>query len=667
MKAYLINRQLPLILTVILTCTSILRAEIIVVPYEVETIQGAIEMAQDGDGILVRPGTYHENINFLGKAITIASTMILNGDSTYIDSTVIDGGNSGATVTFNYEEDENSVLMGFTITGGRQDYGGGIDCQANTSPILEDLLVTGNFAYFWGGGIYCTWNSSPTIRRVTIENNSTGMGGWHKGGGIAIVHFAHPVLMDLIFRNNRSTLGGGIYINSDSLVTLSGVVCDGNIADESGGGIYINSDTLVTLNGIVCDGNMAGAMGGGIYIVSEAITTLSESIFTANTAAENGGGIFYGGSKLNIFNSVYENNTVGYYGGAIYAVRSELNLDSCKFISNVASNHGGGIFTMEHCLVRVNSSIFQGNTADLYGGGLSISYDSHLSIFDSIIRDNRASEGGGIRSYSGSSIISNRTQFVSNASILGAGIHAKYRSNVKLINSSFVDNEADSTGGGLFCSGNRNVSKLVNSIFWNNQPQEISSTSRDVPDDFLIAYSDIMGGSENIDVFDVSYDEESNIDTDPLLFEYEGKFYLSEDSPCIDAGTDFYVLDGDTLIDYSENQYIGNAPDMGALEFDPLEVTPNEDIIPIEFAVVNTYPNPFNNSLSISFNLEATGFARLGVYNLQGREVAILNESNLSTGKCSFTWEAEGYSQGIYFVRLETQSHNIHKKVVYLK
>ena len=158
------------------------------------------------------------------------------------------------------------------------------------------------------------------------------------------------------------------------------------------------------------------------------------------------------------------------------------------------------------------------------------------------------------------------------------------------------------------------------------------------------------------------------IEYNPLFLDLENwDFSYAGNSPCIDAGTDFYVLDGDTLIDYSENQYIGNAPDMGALEFDPLEVTPNEDIIPIEFAVVNTYPNPFNNSLSISFNLEATGFARLGVYNLQGREVISLVDSNMPAGYHSVIWNADAHASGVYFVKMVSGEYVKTQKLMLIK
>jgi hypothetical protein len=87
------------------------RAADILVPEEIGTIQGAIVSAVDGDRVLVEPGTYFENINFLGKAITISST---EGP----EITFIDGGGVDSVVTFNTDEGPESVIKGFTIRNG---------------------------------------------------------------------------------------------------------------------------------------------------------------------------------------------------------------------------------------------------------------------------------------------------------------------------------------------------------------------------------------------------------------------------------------------------------------------------------------------------------------------------------------------------------------------
>ncbi len=89
-----IQITLLLALTLVLSITlPTLAGTTIHVPADQPTIQAAINAASNGDTVLVSPATYYENINFNGKAITVAST---NGPAT----TIIDGGQAGAVVTF---------------------------------------------------------------------------------------------------------------------------------------------------------------------------------------------------------------------------------------------------------------------------------------------------------------------------------------------------------------------------------------------------------------------------------------------------------------------------------------------------------------------------------------------------------------------------------------
>ena len=80
-----------------------------------ESIQAAIDdvTTVDGDVIIVDPGTYTENINFMGKAITIESTD--PGDPDVVAATIIDGGQAGSVVTFATGEGNDSIIRGLTI------------------------------------------------------------------------------------------------------------------------------------------------------------------------------------------------------------------------------------------------------------------------------------------------------------------------------------------------------------------------------------------------------------------------------------------------------------------------------------------------------------------------------------------------------------------------
>ena len=90
-------------------------ASTINVPTDHTNIQAAIDAAVDGDTILIKPGTYTENINFKGKTIVVGSLYLSTEDESYISSTIIDGGMKGPVVLFENNENRESQLVGLTI------------------------------------------------------------------------------------------------------------------------------------------------------------------------------------------------------------------------------------------------------------------------------------------------------------------------------------------------------------------------------------------------------------------------------------------------------------------------------------------------------------------------------------------------------------------------
>ena len=95
------------------------------VPGDAETIQEAINEAEDGLIIVVEPGTYEENLDFTDKEITLTS--IDPDDPEVVAATIIDGGDANNVIVFDLG-DANSTITGFTITNGNAYYGGGIFC-----------------------------------------------------------------------------------------------------------------------------------------------------------------------------------------------------------------------------------------------------------------------------------------------------------------------------------------------------------------------------------------------------------------------------------------------------------------------------------------------------------------------------------------------------------
>ena len=104
------------------------------------------------------------------------------------------------------------------------------------------------------------------------------------------------------------------------------------------------------------------------------------------------------------------------------------------------------------------------------------------------------------------------------------------------------------------------------------------------------------------------------------------------------------------------------------LDIHPGEV---EDVsvtgIPNKFEFYPPYPNPFNQRTALDFVLPSAGIIRLAVYDINGREIAVLVDDYKVKGSHEVVFDAEGLSSGLYFVRLETDRFSEAKKVLLLK
>ncbi|MBU0753706.1 MAG: DUF1565 domain-containing protein [Planctomycetes bacterium] len=200
-------------------------------------MQQAIQAASSGDTVLVSPGTYVENLDFLGKAITVMSTSgpqvtILEAQS---------HGDHGSVVTFDSDEGADSKLEGFTLQGGTGTnvngyyYGGGVFCD-HASPTIKGNVITHNIVNDNGGGIYCDNWASPLIQENVISENICSFGG---GGGIYSDGHSKPEIVGNLISANQAAdawFGRGGGINGDGLMRDNIIMW--NIAYYEGGGIY---------------------------------------------------------------------------------------------------------------------------------------------------------------------------------------------------------------------------------------------------------------------------------------------------------------------------------------------------------------------------------------------------------------------------------------------
>jgi len=142
-------------------------SETIVVPYDKATIQEGIEISKDGDTILVAPGLYVENIDFLDRAITVTtmfgpdSTFLLPADpDTFMET--IAGANPEAT-----------EFSGFNVSGGGANHT--VFINNASSPVIRDNVFCNNLVVDkLDIAVIACWDSVgvPTIERNIFYQNS---------------------------------------------------------------------------------------------------------------------------------------------------------------------------------------------------------------------------------------------------------------------------------------------------------------------------------------------------------------------------------------------------------------------------------------------------------------------------------------------------------------
>lgn len=236
------------------------------------SIQEAIDASNDGDTILVFPGTYPENVSIRNKALRVGS---LNGP----ESTVIDGGENGSTVSLG--ESARAIIEGFTIRGGggasnlvESGYGVVVTPFTQAAVIIRHNTITknnlrGGVGVVRGGylevsiynnrivenfrGIHADLGTvGDEIGFVKIMNNVIAFNhadpGDPAGGGlkfIACCPFSDPARFKLEFHvvnntiyGNTASAGGGLAANASNLNIVNNIFY-GNEAESAGQDLYL--------------------------------------------------------------------------------------------------------------------------------------------------------------------------------------------------------------------------------------------------------------------------------------------------------------------------------------------------------------------------------------------------------------------------------------------
>ena len=425
-----------------------------------QTISRALNVAMDGDTIIVADGTYSGPDNIM---LTIASAILLrseNGPTTC----VINCQSAGYALRFPTAVMGDAVLEGFRITGG--DYnnnGGALICSNDANPTIRNCVFDNNHAQNLGGAVYCNGvGCSPLFTDCTFSTNSSD----YAGGAIACDNGSNPTITYCQFNNNFSDqeggaiysqmstptitysefisnnageqatsngLGGAIRCIGGSSPTISHCTFNNNKAWDTGGAISCYTQSSPIISSCTIINNYAYRKGGAIDCDVMCNPTIDDCTISLNDTEEDGGAISctYSSNPM-ISYSTISNNTAGINGGGLACDQSSPILTSCDFENNESTFFGGGIYLKDGSDAIISSCGITGNTVTEYSSGFG---------------------GGGLCSLNSNPLIM-QSQICTNFAHTGGGVLAIYGSSVTLMECSINNNQADSSGGGLHAEDN---------------------------------------------------------------------------------------------------------------------------------------------------------------------------------------------------------------------
>jgi len=684
------------------------------VPQDYSTIQAAIDAAIDGDTVLVSENTYYENIRYRGKAIIVGSLYVIDGDTSHIARTIIDGSSStqpdsGSVVYFVNGEDTTSVLCGFTIQGGTGTLGtfngngglvwyrsgGGVFSFGAGARITHNIIkrnrVVAQVAY--GAGVHFE-NRNSSLRNAILEGNSitdnylesaTSSGYWGAGAG-GVLAGADVWVVGNIFE--RDTVAGNVGAEGGGLAIWA---LDIGARLPSG---YIAGNVF---RPNIVKAMQTGADGGGLLLMPMADVLVQNTLFEGNSATSGSSGWCSGAGmcvddqnitlhiRKMIVNNQFLRNTIVWAngtgeGGGLMLNRTLTTVSGNIFRSNSSSGVnalGGGLMlahiTDEGTLVQKNQFIdnqVQGQSL-VEGGGVFLGDGQAIVSANEIVRNMATGgngRGGGIAVYTSAArlennIIRGNSSVASGGGLIVDGAPSNGTEQL-IVNNTFVDNHTAGTGGALDIQGAPNLLAL-NNIFWNDTAVGGGEISR----------SGSIGGVYNC-IVKGGYAGTGNIDQDPVFVPTDTLYNLQASSPCIGRGKDSIQVAGvwyyAPSCDYdgdSRPMPVGpQSRDIGAQEEQvTTDVRDGQPAMPTQFALAQNYPNPFNPSTTIRYGLPHASRVSLKVYNTLGQEVATLVNEMKPVGVHTLQFDAGSLASGVYFYRIQAGNYIDTKKLILLR
>jgi hypothetical protein len=500
-------------------------------------------------------------------------------------------------------------------------------------------------------------------------------------------------------------------------VTITGNQNQGN---GQGGGMMLANSRGTYDNMTITNNTAVGSHGGGIWTNNSGGPdsyggwTMTNSVISGNTGQQFGGGIMCAWSHPTLINCTISGNTGWWGGGGIFGLDGGFTLKESVVSNNFSFGSGGGIYVwgpvpeppvIEDCIVS-------GNQTDSDGGGIGLQDTVDAIITRTSIVNNHAAEYiGGIDINSTFATLNNVT-VSGNTSVAGGGVGLS-NAYVDITNSIVWDNTGNEVWvysgsatvaysdieGGFGGEGNIDADPLFTDVDNGDYTLQGNSPCKDAG----TADTDGDGDEDIIDYFGTAPDMgayEFSLAVTGLQYTIENASVILDWDPIVDAG--FYKiersidaefttdvepsilqtnthtdidLEWDTEYFYRVSAYVSGLwadySNVVSVTLEYVNIAGANDI-PTVYKVHQNHPNPFNPVTSLRYDLPEDGLVNITVYDMMGRSIKSLVNSNQSAGYRSIQWNAtnnagQPVSAGLYLYTIEAGKFRQTKKMVLLK
>jgi len=646
-----------------------------------ETIQKGVDIAIDMDTVYVSNGIYEGGISISNKAISII------GESR--EETKINQPISSPQISIIECEAGTTRVENFIIESGSSNNGGGIFSSESTIEV-ENVDFSNNFSSnngaainsiestvkvqnstfslntcnSLGGAIYVDPLSTCEIYNSSFDNNGALWGGAIAtvGGGKLLIDGCN-ISFNTASGNNPNPDydyptfggGGGIYQEwSDSLEIYDTEIINNTAATGAGGGIaiYLSNDIIID-NIVLSDNSSSGPdypSGGGGAAFYRADNVLFENSTIANNVSNHnsGGGIFFGSESGQAsivvhatFNRLTLVNNSALSGGAIFAWSAILNLYNSTIAQNEASNSewsGGGLASHYVTEPNIINSLFYDNIPNSIHNGYP---QTSVLVAYSLVQEVWAGEGN----------------LVDIDPLFMDPENEDFR--LQLTSPCIDAGTADLDGNGfddndLFYTGS---APDMGALEWVIAAPNLEAYAQDST--VILAWTEIEE-----DLLYYQLDRATNA----MFTENVDQTYVTTNTYTdddIDTGIEYF---------YRVSGYVGYWTDYSntvSVIIESLDLD-EDSAMHLDYKIHQNYPNPFNPTTQIKYDLPEDALVSINIYDLMGRSIKSLVNSQQTAGYRSIQWNAtnnlgEPVSAGMYLYTIQAGEFRQTKKMVLLK